>query len=287
VAAVAGAGAEGWGRWKQVTGSDMSNSSTQLWTGEASVASTDKGEQKQSTLGTVGTPRHFFFYVIVAALLGSLITLGISRVFTWHTSYDEQELSKQIEGILTKQTIPTLAKTIGETIEAKFIQLRRDDIAPMRTDIGNLQTDLNRLQGDVKNLENGLPVREYKAQAQRLGIKDPQIVRVDWRPRATFDATYPIAPNNAIRVRYSIEQISADGAVVFVAEISQIFQGKEIKIMAPVRQEIPRDIAGVRLLTDIKDASGKVVSAPPILVAILRRNPPDNLILATGPSAKG
>src|SRR5262249_32640157 len=122
---------------------------------------------------------------------------------------------------------------------------------------------------------------ELKAQAVKLGIKDPQIVSVDPKVLGMFTADYTQRdrPGSFLRIDFNIEEVAKD--TITLAVRGTVFErGKVWDKFGPSREKISLTRKTFTFHFTGKTTDGKEIPLPAVRFAILKRDE-NNLIIAT------
>lgn len=95
-----------------------------------------------------------------------------------------------VVGAILAQFIPSVFDLFRGDIKNKIVTQINQTLAPITRDIGDLKTQVAVLKNSVETLEKLGTVGRLKAQATKLGVKDPQIVSVDLKPQALHRSLY-------------------------------------------------------------------------------------------------
>ena len=127
---------------------------------------------------------------------------------------------------------------------------------------------------------------ELKAQALELGIKDPQIVSVDLKARATATAVYSQRdrPGSFVQLDFDIGEVGKDTITVAVRG-TMFDRGKLWSQFGPLRENIPSSRKTFTFHFTGKTTDGREIAFPAVRFAILKRDQ-NNLTIATGLSSQ-
>lgn len=218
-------------------------------------------------------------------MIGSLLLLGVSQVFDWRSVYDETALSKAIKKVVD-DSIPTITTSINNNIDQKFAVADRDKFEPLKSQVADLKTQVAVLQKSVDLLERLGPVRQLKADAVKLGIKDPQIASLELKPRNGFTSVYSVHKDGkvigSVQINYAIDEVEKD-SITLVADGS-VFDGAVLySKFGPIREKFSLSLKTFTFRWTGVTPGGKNIALPELKIAILQRSFDSNtLILASG-----
>src|SRR5262245_443725 len=205
-----------------------------------------------------------------------------------HPNYKTIVVTTLISTALTTALVmgfaPVISGLVRGDLKAQIVNEINQTLVRINRDIVDLTTQIAVLKNVVANLEKFSAIGRLKAQAAKLGIKDPQITSVDLKPQATFTAVYsqPDRPDSFVRLDYNIEEVGKD-TITIAVHATMFDRGKLWDQFGPLRQKIPLARKTFTFRFTGKTADGKETPFPAVRLAILDRDEKNNnLTIATG-----
>jgi hypothetical protein len=232
-------------------------------------------------LGREGTHKNGLFYTILGPVAVVLIGWLAINLIDVYRGYKEHTLSDEVENSL-KKLMPTITAEINKHIDDKFAALERDKIEPLRTDVSKLTRDLDALRGDLRNLEAGIPTTRLRAEAAKIGIQSAKLVLLNLNERKKFSEVFFWNKEKIlIQVAYEVLGVQ-EGNLAMTVQFTPVFNGVEGQKSPKLPIKVPLNFKGARVEYEFVLPDGRTYSPPPILLAIVGRNSPNEVILATG-----